>query len=202
MADTMTIRSKRLTTNEGDNAHWDARLTAIAQGDRGAFAEFFRHFAPQIKGFLLKGGRGFVSEEQAEELVQEVMLRVWQKAETYDSSRAKVTTWVYTIARNCRIDLLYRKASENMNTVDSDDIWNQLEGDDNPVDELQLLREQTQVRESMELLPPEQKQVVEKVFMEFKSHTEVADELQLPLGTVKSRVRLALMKLKVALADE
>ncbi|HND13917.1 MAG TPA: sigma-70 family RNA polymerase sigma factor, partial [Pseudomonadales bacterium] len=108
------------------------------------------------------------------------------------------TTWIYTLARNSRIDLLRRKYRVR-EEVDVDELWD-LGTDEDLLDEqVQQQRAREEVRESLRMLPQEQRRIIDKVYMEGKSHTEVAAELGLPLGTVKSRVRLALSKLKLML---
>lgn len=177
---------------------WSSRLEAVAhQRDRHAYAEIFRHFAPLLKSFALSSP-GMASNASAEELVQEVMLKVWNRACTFDVSRASATTWIYTLARNSRIDLLRRKYRVR-EEVDVDELWD-LGTDEDLLDEqVQQQRAREEVRESLRMLPQEQRRIIDKVYMEGKSHTEVAAELGLPLGTVKSRVRLALSKLKLML---
>nr|MBP7912021.1 sigma-70 family RNA polymerase sigma factor [Pseudomonadales bacterium] len=107
-------------------------------------------------------------------------------------------TWIYTLARNCRIDLL-RKKFRAREEVDVDELWDLGTEDDVLEDEVYQKRIEVDVRESLGGLPAEQRQIITKVYMEGKSHSEVAEELGLPLGTVKSRVRLAMSKLKVML---
>lgn len=180
---------------------WEYNLALVAKGDKQAFAQLFEHFAPLLKGFLVGGSHPPITSEQAEELVQEVMIKVWQKASSFDIKRAKASTWIYTIARNVRIDLVYRKQNESMDTLDADDIWNSIESDETPLDELSLAREQHQLYDSIKQLPEEQQLVINKIFIESKSHATVAEELELPLGTVKSRARLAMKKLKILVVN-
>lgn len=187
------------TSRAGDQ--WENKLSLVANGDKQAFAQIFEHFAPLIKGFLVRGSQPVLTPEQAEELVQEVMIKVWQKAPSFDRQKAKASTWIYTIARNVRIDLFYRKQTETLQTLDADDIWNSLESDGTPLDELSLLREQHQLHDSIKQLPEEQQLVINKIFIESKSHAVVAQELELPLGTVKSRARLAMQKLKILVVN-
>jgi len=186
---------------EPGDQQWELALCRVAKGDKAAFSALFAHFGPLIKGMFLRASQPVISDAIAEELVQEVMLKVWQKAYTYDVKKARASTWIFTIARNCRIDLFYRKQNETAPSIDTEDIWNTLESDDCPVDELQRMRSQRQVRGSVEQLPAEQQDVVKRVYMESKSHQQVAEELGLPLGTVKSRIRLALQKLQVMLVN-
>ena len=177
---------------------WTTRLEAVArERDRQAYAELFRHFAPLLRSFALSSP-GMSSNALAEELVQEVMLKIWNRASTFDAGKASATTWIYTLARNCRIDLL-RKKFRVREEVDVDELWDLGTEDDVLEDEVYQKRIEVDVRESLGGLPAEQRQIITKVYMEGKSHSEVAEELGLPLGTVKSRVRLAMSKLKVML---
>jgi|NOAtaT_6_FD_contig_91_1457093_length_1087_multi_3_in_0_out_0_1 RNA polymerase sigma factor (sigma-70 family) len=177
---------------------WTIRLQAVArERDRQAYAELFRHFAPLLKSFALSTS-GMSSNALAEELVQEVMLKIWNRAATFDSAKASATTWIYTLARNCRIDLLRRKFRVH-EEVDVDELWDFGTDPEELHDELYQKRIEVDVRESLRALPSEQRQIIAKVYMEGKSHSEVAEELNLPLGTVKSRIRLAMSKLKVLL---
>jgi RNA polymerase sigma factor (sigma-70 family) len=150
-----------------------------------------------LKSFALSS-TGMSSNALAEELVQEVMLKIWNRASTFDAAKASATTWIYTLARNCRIDLLRRKFRVR-EEVDVDELWDFGTDPDEPAEGLYQKRIEVDVRESMATLPAEQRQIIAKVYMEGKSHSEVAAELNLPLGTVKSRIRLAMSKLKVLL---
>ena len=177
---------------------WSVRLEAVARDrDRQAYAELFRHFAPLLKSFALSSP-GMSSNALAEELVQEVMLKIWNRASTFDSAKASATTWIYTLARNCRIDLL-RKKHRVREEVDVDELWDLGTEADLLEDEVYQKRIEVDVRESLGGLPAEQRQIITTGYMEGKSHSEVAEELGLPLGTVKSRVRLAMSKLKLML---
>ena len=129
------------------------------------------------------------------EISQDVMLKVWNKAHTYKPEAAAVSTWMFTLARNARIDY-FRRNSRHQSDIDPEFIYNELEDENSdPFTAVQQRREETEVRLAMETLPEDQKLVLSKVYMEGKSHSEVANELTLPLGTVKSRVRLAIKKL-------
>ena len=177
---------------------WSEKLQRVAiNRDREAFAALFAHFAPLLKSFALSSP-GMSSNELAEEVVQEVMLKVWNRAVTFDVSKASATTWIYTLARNCRIDLLRRKFRLR-EEVDVDELWDIGTDPDDLENDASQRRAEVDVRESLKTLPAEQRQIVTKVYMEGKSHSEVAEELNLPLGTVKSRLRLAMSKLKVML---
>ena len=173
---------------------WSECLVLIARNeDRAAFTRFFRHFAPLIKAFALAGSS--LSASLADELVQEVMLKVWQKAGGFNPEKAAASTWVYTIARNCRTDMFRRLQKFDTPLAEEDVMSDQ--GSEEPFAMLQDKRSQERVRNLMQGLPPDQMQILAKVYMEGKSHAEAAAELDLPLGTVKSRVRLAIQKLQI-----
>jgi len=171
-------------------------LDAIAvRRDRVAFAELFRHFAPRLKSFGLRGG---ANAEAAEEMAQEAMIAVWRKAGTFDRRRASPTTWIYTIARNKRIDLLRRNSRP---PIDAEDfaLATQAPPPDEPDMALDAFQSHARVRLLLKDLPGDQRLVLEKAFFEDKTHSDIAAELDLPLGTVKSRIRLALGRLRVSL---
>lgn len=173
---------------------WSECLVAVAERqDRAAFTRLFRHFAPLIKAFALAGSS--MSAAHADELVQEVMLKVWQKAGAFNPEKAAASTWVYTIARNCRTDMFRRL--QKFDTPLAAEDFTPDQSDEEPFVVLQNRRSGERVRELMATLPPEQTQILAKVYMEGKSHAEAAAELDLPLGTVKSRVRLAVQKLQL-----
>lgn len=173
---------------------WSVCLQTVAQTqDKQEFAKLFKHFAPLIKAFALSGSA--LAAAHAEELVQEVMIKVWQKATAYNPHKAAASTWIYTIARNCRTDM-YRRLQKFDTPISADDIWPEGESDEMFV-AVQQKRDATRIREMLQELPHEQCQILMKVYMEGKSHSEVAEELDLPLGTVKSRVRLAMKKLQL-----
>jgi RNA polymerase sigma-70 factor (ECF subfamily) len=188
--------------------HWVDCLAKVANDhDRQAFRELFEHFAPLIRSFAYKVPALEQPDTFADELVQETMLKVWTRASTFNARLASPGTWVFTIARNMRIDLLRKQARHVVNTVsinqdgddselDMEDIWFEDENSD-VFNQLAQQRNQKMIHEALKTLPPEQANILRKVYLEDKSHSEVAKELALPLGTVKSRVRLALNKLKL-----
>lgn len=174
---------------------WSECLVLIAQKeDRAAFTRFFRHFAPLIKAFALAGSS--LSASLADELVQEVMLKVWQKAGGFNPEKAAASTWVYTIARNCRTDM-FRRLQKFDTPLSEEDVMPEQGSSEEPLAMLQDRRSRESIRNLMKTLPPDQMQILAKVYMEGKSHAEAANELDLPLGTVKSRVRLAIQKLQI-----
>lgn len=177
------------------------QLTAwmIAVGrdrDRTAFAGLFNHFAPRLKSFMRRGG---ASEELAEDIVQEAMVQVWRKAHIFDPDRAAVSTWVFKIARNKRID---RIRAEGRPAIDEESYRAEQSGDPDPLEEVVSDQAADYMRDLVSTLPGDQVEVIEKAFFEDKPHSEIARELDLPLGTVKSRIRRALARLKSALPED
>ena len=133
----------------------------------------------------------------ADDIAQEVMIRLWNKAHLYNPSSASLNTWVFTIARNARIDYM-RKNGRYQSDIDPESFWSEMVDESaDPFREAQQKRDETRIREGLMQLPSDQRQVLSKVYLEGKSHSEASEELGLPLGTVKSRVRLALNKLSV-----
>ncbi len=189
-------------TSSDANAERNARLKSLIsqvanERDKDAFGQLFDHFAPLLRAFSLAREPG--AALLADELTQEVMIKIWNKAHTYKPEMAAVNTWVFTLARNCRIDHL-RRNGRFSSDIDPNDIFNHIE-DEGP-DPFQLAMQQRaeiKVHEGLKHLPIEQAQVLAKVYLEGKSHQETSEELDLPLGTVKSRVRLALQKLELLL---
>lgn len=156
--------------------------------DEAAFIAIFRHFAPRIKGFLMRSG---ASDALAEECTQEVMATLWQKAHQFDPSRASVSTWIFTIARNKKIDLLRKQRRPEPDQLD----WGpQAEPDHAEV--LVLQQESEKLAAALRKLPEKQRVLVERAYFGNLSHSEIAAETGLPLGTIKSRIRLALERLR------
>ncbi len=163
--------------------------------DSEAFHELFVAFAPRIKAMLMRQG---ADPETAEEIVQETMLSVWRKAHLFAESKGSFSTWVFTIARNLRIDKLRR------NTVWYDlgtEAEEQPSEDDSPYDELQRQQQRERVTEALKTLTHDQHEVVRLAYIEGLTHTEIAERLGVPLGTVKSRMRLAYGKIRDRLGD-
>ena len=171
-------------------------MTQVAeQRDKNAFAKLFDHYAPQIRAYSLAREPG--ADLVADELVQEVMTRVWLKADKYNAQLANLNTWIFTLARNCRIDYL-RRNSRYVTEIDPTDIFEEIEDETpGPFHQVHQSRMGESVRAGLEALPREQAEILTKVYLEGKSHQQASEELKLPLGTVKSRVRLALKKLEV-----
>lgn len=191
----------RLEGDFGDRTPpWDDLIAAIgARQDRVAFATLFVHFAPRIKSFMLRSG---ASEARAEELAQETMLAVWRKAHLFDSANAGAAAWIFAIARNQRIDA-YRRDRRGSAAAEAPEAALEFEIDDVPQPDFQVAAAQSEarVRAALAELSAEQMRVVELSFFEDKAHPEIAQELGIPLGTVKSRLRLAMGRLRGLLSD-
>lgn len=178
-----------LVTDNGAETNWVALLLRVRDHqDRDAFALLFRHFAPRIKGFLMKSG---ATASLAEECAQDVMATLWQKAALFDPSRASVATWIFTIARNRRIDAL-RKARR----PEPEDLPWGPEAEPDQADALEMQQETERLGHALAQLPAKQRALIERAYFGDLSHSEIAAETGLPLGTIKSRIRLALDRLR------
>ncbi|MCG8511136.1 MAG: sigma-70 family RNA polymerase sigma factor [Rhodospirillales bacterium] len=171
-------------------------IERIAQSrDKAAFAELFQHYAPRIKAYLIGLG---ADAHQAEELAQEAMLAVWRKAAQYDARKASAGTWIFTIARNLRIDALRKEKRPEFDPHDPALMPAEKQGMDDAVEHNQQSR---RIREVMDQLPDDQASVIRMSFFQEKAHSEIAAELGLPLGTVKSRIRLAMGRFREEMGE-
>lgn len=179
---------------------WNDHLVQLGKtSDRQSFKCLFEHFGPLIKSYYL--GKSPRSMPLIEELIQEVMIKVWQKAHTYDPKKAAASTWIFTLARNTYIDMLRRlNKYSTTSSIETEEVWEDTT-EVGPMSQLETTRDSTLIRDSLSKLPNAQAQIIAKVYMDGKTHVEVAKELDLPLGTVKSRVRLALNKLNNLLRE-
>jgi RNA polymerase sigma-70 factor, ECF subfamily len=169
-------------------------IARVAQHqDRAAFAALFGHFAPRVKAYLMRLG---ADDGGAEELAQEVMLVVWRRAASFDPALAAVGTWVFTIARNKRIDRLRRERRPEIDPDDPALAPDPAVGADMALDAAET---GDRLRDAIGALPDEQAQLLRMAYFEDKSHRAIAAETRLPLGTVKSRIRLALGRLRTVL---
>lgn len=165
-------------------------VSIAASRDREAFGRLFDHFGPRIKGFLIRRG---TSAELADDLAQEALLTVWRKADYFDPAKASASTWIFTIVRNLRIDRARREKRAALHAAAGPE---DVEPPIQPIDALELSQRQILVRDAMKTLPADQLEVVRLSFVEGMPHAEISQTLQIPLGTVKSRMRLAMTKLK------
>jgi RNA polymerase sigma-70 factor (ECF subfamily) len=172
-------------------------IAAVAgSADREAFAELFRYYAPRVKAYLVRQGS---DAARAEDLMQDVMATVWRKAGQFDPSRASASAWIFAIARNLRIDVFRR---ERRPELDPDDPLLVPEAEAPP--DAAMLNDEAarRLREALTALPEAEQGVLRMAYFEDKSHARISAELRIPLGTVKSRVRLAFARLRAALGDE
>lgn len=182
-----------------DQNQWGRLIRAIAdQQDRAAFAALFEYFAPRIKTFMQRYGAG---EASAEEFAQEAMLTVWRKASLFNPESVGAAAWIFTIARNQRIDVLRRE--QRGSAMETSDVEIEFQVDDSPHPDERLATAQSEerVRSALSRLSADQLRVVELSFFEERAHAEIAQLLEIPLGTVKSRLRLAMNRLRSLLSD-
>jgi len=168
---------------------WSGCIVAIARAqDRARFGDLFGHFAPRLKGFYMRNG---APAAEAEDLAQDAMLIVWRKAGLFDPSRASAATWIFTIARNLRIDMKRRQRDPQL-------LEEYYAGPAQPLPSDHVLSTEIESRVNMALksLPQDQADVIRLSFFEDRPHVEIADALNIPLGTVKSRIRLAMNRLR------
>src|SRR5262245_3978152 len=166
-------------------------IEAVAKRrDRAAFAQLFGYFAPRVKAYLMRLGSDAAS---AEDLMQDVMLTVWRRAESYEAAQAGVGTWIFTIARNRRIDALRR---ERRPALDAEDPALRPEPPA-PADQVTAAQQwEERLGAALRELPTEQAEMVRLAYYEDQSHSDIAQRLNIPLGTVKSRLRLAITRLR------
>ena len=166
-------------------------MAAVAdRKDRAAFARLFDHFAPRLNAYLLRLG---TEPAAAEEITQEVMVTLWRKAALFDPEKASVATWLYRVARNRRIDLLRRGRLAFLDTVDA--VLDSADETDLEAT-VDLQRREAAVRVALASLPEEQLSLVRLAFFDGLSHSEISARTGLPLGTVKSRIRLGFTRLR------
>ena len=175
----------------------DELVLAVARRrSRAAFGQLFAHFAPRLKSYLMRRG---TDPEQAEEVVQEVMLLVWRRAETFDPARATASTWVFTIARNQRIDRLRNERHPEFDPTDPAFVPDPVEAADRT---FEMVEDYARLRAAIDTLPREQADLLRLAYFDDKPHSLISSERGIPLGTVKSRLRLAMDRLRRLLKDE
>ena len=188
------------TGSDNDNtkgmSNWDVMLVRVGRDrDKAAFAALFEYFAPRIKSFLLRLGTDM---SLCEEIAQEAMIMVWRRAETYNPSQSGASTWIFTIARNKRIDRLRRENRPLPDLADPAFAPEPVETGEKTIFRQQ---EEEKIRHALKNLPDEQAKMIFSAYYEEKSHREIADESGIPLGTGKSRIRLALNRLRAHLDE-
>lgn len=196
MSNTTSNKNGNNSANEELHARLEACMNDVAtKRDQEAFAQLFDHYVPLLQAYSLAREPGAMLV--ADELAQVVMVKIWDKAHTFDRKKASLNTWVYTLARNSRIDML-RRNSRYSTEIDPENLWSEvIDEDSDPFLAAQQKRAEQTIAKAFEHLPAEQREVLNKVYLEGKSHQESAEELKLPLGTVKSRIRLAIQKMQV-----
>lgn len=163
------------------------------QRDKSAFHSLFGHFAPRLKTMFQRSG---LPAAQAEELVQDVLLTVWRKADLFDAERAEASAWIYGIARNRMIDHI-RKSRRPL----PEDLLHEQEMSEHPAQAFAMEQEVSRLRLAVAKLPDDQRILIEHAYLGELSHSEIKDMTGLPLGTVKSRIRLGLDRLRHALKE-
>lgn len=179
-----------------ENKKMATLIVLVAENrDRTAFMQIYSHFAPRVKGFLVSRG---LTSHAADDVLQEVMLAIWNKAQSYNPNKAAISTWIFTIARYKYIDRLRR---ESRHQTDSDDL--DLKPSDAPIADDDVLQDQRQnaVQAAIASLPADQQSVIFLSFIKGLAHSEIAEQLGLPLGTVKSRIRRAFARLREELGE-
>jgi RNA polymerase sigma-70 factor (ECF subfamily) len=180
---------------------WGRLIEAVAtRRDHAAFVALFEHFAPRVKTFMLRSG---ASEATAEEIAQETMLSVWRKADSFASGSTGAAAWIFTIARNLRIDALRRERRNGCEFDIDREMAIECRVDEQSTPESQVAAVQLEqcVRKAMGRLSSEQLRVIQLSFFEEKAHGEIAEQLRIPLGTAKSRSRLAIARLRTLLGE-
>jgi RNA polymerase sigma-70 factor, ECF subfamily len=180
---------------ENATSHAMLMRSVAIDRNRSAFGELFAYYAPRLKSFMLRRG---VSSETAEDVVQETMVNVWRKAHLFDQSKASASTWIFSIGRNAHIDLV-RKF--NRPELDPNDPALVPEPAPEATAVIGAAQDADQVKKALAALPSDQREVLVLSFFEDKPHSEIATQLNLPLGTVKSRIRLAFAKMRERLGE-
>lgn len=190
--DAELAKDKSVSQKQALRNMWVAEMLLIREDrSEAAFADLFRHFAPRVKAFLMKSG---ASPSMAEEVSQEVMAIVWRKAHMFDPVRASVATWIFTIARNRKIDALRKQRRPEPEDL----AWGP-EYEPDQEDIMAMQQDAAALGTALKDLPDKQRELIERAYFGDMSHSEIAHETGLPLGTIKSRIRLALERLRHAM---
>jgi len=186
--------SRPVSQTKTDLSQQTVWMIAVRENrDTTAFAALFDHFAPRLKGFIIRSG---ATAHQAEEIVQDVMLTVWRKAAMFDPHRAQVSAWIYQIARNRQIDIA-RKENRPM----PEELKQEPGTDQDASQILGLEQEAGKLKSALAQLRPEQREIIEKAYLGELTHQEISAQTGLPMGTIKSRIRLGLERLRHELKD-
>jgi len=190
------LRSMAEPQSEVSAGDLSAMLRDVANRDRDAFARLFEHYAPRIKSMMMRSGLDSIP---AEDVAQDTMLTVWRKAHLYDPVLGSASAWIYTIARNRRIDMARAAQRAPLESSEAGD--DQIDDQPWPDEAVAAVELEERVRIALGELSPDQQRVVRLSFFENRSHAEIAERLELPLGTVKSRIRLAFQRLRDLLGE-
>ncbi len=178
------------------NRFADLMAAVASSRDREAYADLFAYYAPRVKSYVMRLG---ADSATAEEIAQDVMVTVWRKADLFDRTQASLSTWIFRIARNRRIDVFRRTRKPDLDPEEPLILPSAAPA---PEREIEAQEAERRVRAAMKELPPEQVELLLLAFYEGLSHSQIAERLGLPLGTVKSRIRLAFVKMKSGLGEE
>jgi len=174
-----------------DPAYWSQQMALLGrERDTASFMRIYDHFAPKLHRYLLSVGEG---NAQAEELVQEAMLRVWRHCQAFDARQASLSTWIFQIVRNLRVDRIRRRAQASVAPIDPALLHTELSQEPEAYVDNALLAQ------AIDRLAPTEARLVRMSYLESKSHHEISQELEMPLGTVKSTLRRSFQKLSAAL---
>jgi len=192
------LRSRKVMNTPDGLDGLDAAMLAVARDcDKAAFAALFAHFAPLVKSWLMRSGS---SSSAADDLVQDTFVLVWHKAYQFDPARARVAAWIFTIARNLRVDRL-RRVGDTWSALDDAELQEIPAADSAAEDALSARQREARVRWALSQLTPDQRSLLQLNFYEDQSHSDIASQLSLPLGTVKTRLRRAAARLRELLHD-
>ncbi|MDG1996319.1 MAG: sigma-70 family RNA polymerase sigma factor [Emcibacteraceae bacterium] len=176
-------------------SHEQLVIEVAQKKDRKAFKILFEYFAPRLKSYLLNFK---IADQKAEDLAQEVMITLWQKADKFDAEKAKLSTWLFRVARNKYIDLVRKQKYPELN---ADDLMSAMVAPEQTDKSLEDKQSSALIKEAMKLLNDDQRRVIELSFFKELSHSQIAEETGLPLGTVKSRIRTAFQTLRKELGE-
>lgn len=184
------------SVNEPAGPDWDRSLEAVARRDAGAFAALFAHFAPRIKSVMIRSG---LPPETAEEIAQEAFVAIWRHAAAFDRKKASASAWIFAIARNKKIDRLRKEARPEPDPADPAFAPDAPAEADSALDGRQRA---DRLRAAIAALPEAQRDVLVRAYFADRTHIEIAGDLCMPVGTVKSRLRLALARIRATLAAD
>ncbi|MCX7353478.1 MAG: sigma-70 family RNA polymerase sigma factor [Alphaproteobacteria bacterium] len=194
-ASPLTLSSRVQVSPMNQDMLCDLVEAVARQRDKAAFARLFQHFAPRLAAFVQRRG---ADPATAQDVAQDAMLTVWRKAQQFDRSRATASAWIFAIARNRRIDVIRRERRPDPEML----IFMQENNAPSAESEMERSAFHGRLHASLTQVPANQLEILKKAYFEDLAHSEIAQQLGLPLGTVKSRIRLALIRLRGLLDEE